>query len=456
MNLIPVSSLTALVLTLVFFTPQLHGEGPVDVTDPAHPVDLANQTQTPKDQSKTFQEGISSHLKDDKTLDQTTKDHLATVLCGNRKPCNVISSASAGKDSQGRDLIVAELDVCPADECSLTEGEIWVAAKNGQLIERQQLLVKMSSFGSDAPGSNVGPNRFKFAYEIDGMSYGHHRNVAIQLSPLAILEDDSGQKMGGSGTGGSQNLCWDSLDGTTEESEMESSVGSASRAEYHPIPEVEPPTGWVQGGWKQTPIGSCALTLGSKKSPGYVLAGKDLPSLISELKIVMTSPQDIFVQVATNAFVSGSVNWLYDDHLELWTANGPKAKQWGIRFSDGSVFPAYGHPKDSPTVQMADVHASQGLVRTLFIHLSSALRPERLAISYSKGNRSKVVELLSTSRITFGHSASLGRLRLIEPRIGNCQVKDGRLSFNHAVQWDKNSPIIACDQMDCKVAFPNL
>lgn len=119
-------------------------------------------------------------------------------------------------------------------------------------------------------------------------------------------------------------------------------------------------------------------------------------------------------------------------HIEIWVGEADpfdqknqkaKARQWGVRISDGAVFAGSGNPDP------ADVHVDLAAGRAA-TRLKIALPNVRSGTTfvYSDGDDGASQHaLISTSHLVFGRVQSLGVVRTISEADAVCRVKNGTL-----------------------------
>jgi hypothetical protein len=363
-------------------------------------------------------------------------------LCNGDAGCKIESIADAGRDVEKNELQIVQLDRQGGDEFP-RNGEVWLVRKSSDTVLGKRLLVKFEDLDYDDE-STVATNRLDFQIWTAAMHTNFWHAFTIQLSPLLILAEDAGGSSHEGDIqidGSEQKYSWDNLSGFIKH------VNNSNVSEYYPIPKVNSPGNWLNE-WAHSQLGSCALSLGSMESPGFILARKENIA-IPTIKIVMPSDNDLLVQVPDGSFVTGSPDSDNDDHLELWVAQGSKAKQWEIRIADGAVYPAYGQPESSSLVVESAKFASRKneTYRLFKIHLLSV--PKSLAVSYSKGNGKHVQVLDSTSHLVFGHAETLGDIRVIPAAVGGCIFKDQTMEFQLVHQPKGNEPLVECANNKC-------
>jgi len=182
------------------------------------------------------------------------------------------------------------------------------------------------------------------------------------------------------------------------------------------IPRPSLPDAFLADGWKTTGLGRCAARVGGDR--GFVVHGAKGTTADASMRIVFSSQGDVFVEVTDDRFVTGAKTWVKDDHLEIWAATPPDsacidpsaksaAVQWGIRVTDGHVFPGAGPPTTTPKVEVARVNDKTIRLRIAFE--PNAVPGPRFTVVYSDSDDGTHQErLIATSPLVFGKWWTLG------------------------------------------------
>lgn len=408
---------------------------------------------------------------------------IAITLCEQRELCDAIRVHTAGVDAQGNSLQVIHLcsdpkcptmtnfdSACFALECGQADKqEYWLTVQNKTGMVRKQLLMTGHLVLEESdPGFretlSIGDNKLTY-HRSAGLMCRISSSITLRLSPLRI-DQESSEESGGCGPSRPQsNWNWEHFSG-----EVSGHIGdSPEEYSFTPIPMVRMSSEFVEMGWKNSQLGTCALTL-ENGGAGYVIYGSPIAADHPRLKMILISPKDLIVQIRDQKIISGSPKWLYDDHLELWLSHlqvkneGPnynsphissmgiisydtyeevesKLYQWGVRISDGQVFPAYGNPPWSlkvDRVEWADSPEGQVMMKITFPFELKA----PITVSYSDGNDGeKVDEILSSSQLRFGDVSRLGGIKEISSNQGTCAVQEGLLNFVPK-QFKSDEPVI--------------
>jgi hypothetical protein len=208
---------------------------------------------------------------------------------------------------------------------------------------------------------------------------------------------------------------------------------------YNPIPLADAGEDYADAGWRETPIGSCGLTMDASGTlnRGFVVHGKPGKPADGSMSVVFISPTEMVVQIRDDARVLGKKSWLTGDHLEVWVGEDSDGSgqclpdvnppsQWAIGLSSGSVFPAFGDPpKEALTVERHE--AGSHVVR---LKVTFGDKPDLVTVVFSDSDDGKKQErLLATSRLHHGETYTLGKVFAIPPDRAVCKIVDGRLDF---------------------------
>ena len=294
---------------------------------------------------------------------------------------------------------------------------------------------------------DVAPNSFKLS--ISGGRSGVPYGVEVSLSPFVVTSVTTAKINGGASPVENMpplyTLEWPAGTPVARGHKEAPDVGSnKAGAKFWAVPLIGAP-GFD---WRMTLLGSCALALGARDTPGFVVAGKRAQEG-SELSAVLTSPTDLVVDVPA-ALLRPADDGMNADHIELWQAPpipesaccmapAPRALQWAIGV-DGSVHPGFGAP--------APVVAERAWIGdVLAVHVKLALPVEDASffgIARSRGDGKRVTSVVSNSEMTFGDTATLGLAWRVDPRFASCVVKNRKLEYERASLWsgDPSTPAL--------------
>lgn len=211
------------------------------------------------------------------------------------------------------------------------------------------------------------------------------------------------------------------------------------------VPRAQLPPAFVQGGWRSTALGNCGAFVDGDKH-GFAVHGGKGTAADASLRAVVSKDSFLFVEITDDCWTTRGKTWVKEDHIELWAApvgaptgsnlpcpDSPEADpsvQWGIRISDGQVFPAFGSP--APLVGVEVVRS--GHTARARIPVAEWLKGKddgtAMTIVYSDsddGVRQK--RLIATSQIQRGKLLSLGHVRDVEPDVASCVIKGKTLQI---------------------------
>ncbi len=430
---------------------------------------------------------------------EPTRQDLERAVCAGRATCAVLDVRSAGKDASGAPLFVVRATTKPeladADRSSFAPGdcvpfEHWLLrAKAQEIVERREILrVCNDGYGAAGIGDDtitVAPNLFTHT-QSGGSAWRWESTSTLVLSPLRLVRTESwnGHTLGANSE--RTSFDWLAFRGHTRwfrppcpasgappetAKELDSSLVRDDPEIYvhDPIPLVALPETFMTSSWKTTALGTCAPILdggsGADGTRGFVVHGPAADAGDAAMRVVATGKEnayELFVEIVDDAFVTGSAKILHDDHLEIWWKDADvdpsdmcipgeagggagRLRQWGIRVSDGKLFPGVGAPTlatDPIVVDRADGKDATGRAAVrLRIRIASAI--DTITVVYSDGDDGKSQErLVATSRLKFGKSATLGRLLTIKPEEARCEVENGTLARRLMRVFPADRPVL--------------
>ncbi|OJH39382.1 hypothetical protein [Cystobacter ferrugineus] len=328
-------------------------------------------------------------------------------------------------------------------QCKAQEWWLERASRPAQLL----LSVCDSPRGDagDEPPVEVLDNLFTYTQEGDRRDVHWIRHRRLRLSPLRMASQDEQtvRRSTGSDERAEEETTWnfETRSGHAVRAPAACASGPASperEVPYFLEARVDP--AFLEGGWKQAGLGTkdggCHLaggvvTLGANayKGPGD-----------ASLEAVLLQDDTLLLEVRDDVWTGPSDTWLNDDHVEVWLSPQPpltisscgkptaaqKPVQWGIRLSDGRVFPGFGPPKQ--TLQVESAWAPDRRARLLKVKLPPDF--EGITAVYSDSDTGKKQEkMIATSRVKFGRPETLNPLSPTSPDDARCAVKDGQLSL---------------------------
>jgi hypothetical protein len=384
-------------------------------------------------------------------------------LCAQREPCRVLQTLEAGQDTSGQSLRVKHLSLgwwnaevaSNASNRKFGPGRKAEGSRDNSECEAQewwllhpnqpaQLLLTVCNDGYGAAGIGkdevrVGENLF--SHERSGgsnerWSFAH----TLRLSPLTLVH--SSLRSFHAGTPENERGNW--WDVTRLRGETTIPAPSCAQGEPSPgkrtlpyLPRIQVEKSYLQGGWKQAGLGTCAL------EAAHLVHGTQEDPKDAALKAVLVEPQILLIEVRDDRWTGpNGTKWLTDDHVELWLGQQPpqemtgcgkprpeeRAVQWGIRIADGQVFPAHGSPKQKLTVEKVEIRESEALVGyRLKVTLPKGFRG--VSVLYSDSDEGQKQErVLATSPLKFARPETLNAIRLVTPEEATCVVRGGELT----------------------------
>lgn len=380
--------------------------------------------------------------------------------CAGRSPCRVVETMKAGTDGEGRPLTVervhafelkhghddVELPAADADECKKAEYWLLGPDKPKKLVD-----ICNDGYGAAMMGEDeveVTPNQLKHS-RTGGSAWLWHVETVLQLSPLTpesetrIDTDRNGPEMR------ETTWSWSQFAGSGRVAHTDCDAdGNLPRvldaptheARWVAIPRVSPPSGLLAGAWKKTDLGGCAVLVDGTNGEGFVLFGDQHGAADSSMKLLLAG-DTLLAEVHDDRIVTGASSWLGDDHLEVWIAagdNSPRAcvdaakpepvVQWGIRLSDGKVFPGFGD-KDLMAVAPVTAERADGPGGSVRLKIKLTLgESDRITVVYSDvDDPLEQAKLTGTSELSFGKAWSLGLQQPVHADQAICVATKGRL-----------------------------
>lgn len=384
------------------------------------------------------------------------------ALCGDRKPCSLVSTKPAGKDSEGRALSVVELNlgVKSADndggKCRPYLREFWVRVA-GVVQAYKVLELCNDGYGAAGVGEDsvsIGPNRLDHT-QMGGSAWRWDQARTIQLSPLKVLTETSCSYHNGATGFTTTRWDWQRLAGekawrpqrcdgkVDDNAEIGCDTPRATRR-HMLVPMLTGVAELAKTG--AVHLGSCAAIVDESGKRGHLVFGT-ARSNGAEMRVLLLSPRDLLVTVRDDKFSGGAASWLNDDHLELWLGNdlttlacgdndGGAMRQWGIGIADGKINAGHGNPKDAPSIARRTARTVDGRVEVTF-HLVLPVKADTemapgLTVVYSKSANGKQVRLSATSPVRRGDASTLGSAFRIDAKAATCSVRDGRLDLTQS------------------------
>jgi hypothetical protein len=349
--------------------------------------------------------------------------------------------------------------------------ELWlVRARGGQVESRQALLTACNDgYGASGIGEDqleVGPNRLHHT-RVGGSAWRWSYSTTLQLDPLRVLDsaengwwslgvnEDSRSFSYASFSG---KTSWYSPpcgpDGNPPDGDDPAVKANVKPYESLPIPGVTVEPTFLAGGWRETALGACSVTVDSAGQQGWVVHGRPGEAQDARLKVLLVGDRTLVLEIEDDRLVSGSPRWLFDDHVELWLgavagfgahcleAKESPPRQYALLLADGKVIPAHGKPTDALVVERA---ASPPEARPGWTRLKVTLPapPEGITVVYSDGDDGQKQErLIATSRFAFGRGPTLGAVRTIKPEHMVCGAVNGVLQVRETRTFSPDKPVL--------------
>lgn len=394
--------------------------------------------------------------------DDVSDEKIFMLVCHDRKPCEIIKKQDAGVDALGNTLKVITVSLRPKDlreeqaDClgELEPLEYWLMVNRGSQIASSQLLLIVCNDGYGAAGVGedeitIDNNRFEHN-QSGGSSWRWSTKTRLQLSPLRITyEVTEGFWTMGCNTE-TESWNWEDFSGYKRWKSpvcgpagqpVEDNIKDTLECEYNLIPKVALDQSFVDRGWRTTGLGKCSVLVSGLEGHGYTIHGAPSSPDDAFMKIVLSANNELFVEVFDDRWVGPGKKWVTDDHLELWLGGKLpsssehcieakkllRPQQWGIRVSDGKVFPAYGNPKSILQVEY-DATPLPNKRASVRFKIKLPADTKSLTVVYSDSDDDKTEKrLIATSKLVYGSALTLGEPREIKPEEATCEVRDGLL-----------------------------
>jgi hypothetical protein len=177
------------------------------------------------------------------------------------------------------------------------------------------------------------------------------------------------------------------------------------------------------------------------------------------MRVVVSARGVLYVEIADDRWTAAGPSWVKEDHLEIWlaatgtstppgdaceiagSATTNPARQWGIRISDGAVFPGFGSPAPLAGVEVARA-GSVARIKVPLQGFADSEVPDLTVVYSDSDDGLRQERLIATSDVERGHIDSLGHVRVVEPAEATCAA-DSRKKALHIVRtplrtrWNK-------------------
>lgn len=410
---------------------------------------------------------LPGHAADRRAKD-FKEDELA--LC-QTKPCRVVAIHSAGKNEQGEALRVVELDLGKtrknaenhAMACNDGHKHYWLLGGR----EKKRLLLDLCNDGYGARGTGVdevaiGDNVMTHS-QSGGSNHQWDHARTVQLSPLTLLNETfkSYEIFLWESSLTETYTDWQKLRSTythffpscDEEGVMpkgdpeEEDTAKGERTQISLIPRFLEKNGLPKDA-AHAVLGTCALE--TNVGNGFALQGK--PEDTEWMRSLIVG-DELWISARAGKLRARGDNWLHDDHLELWLANNegissdmeyciPEKtdhkglRQWGISLGDGKVHAGFGAESREKLpitlISRAELRDSSAPAPIINLRIALPKDYQKLTLVLARGDGSKPISLLATSKLEYGKAATLGHAFDIKHESGGgieCGIVNGRLDF---------------------------
>jgi hypothetical protein len=305
---------------------------------------------------------------------------LEPTVCAARKPCHAMIVRQAGKDRQGRPLLVATVDLGlappddpdasaappPANEATDDAGadeavfeatareddmgptlwmrpchryEHWLAIPaNGSFTTQLLFRSCNDGYGAADIGAdtvNVG-DRTVTITRSGGSNWRYAEQWTVSLDPVHLRTDTTTRNFTLGAQAEEAKWSWDDFRGTdawtsptcdadgnppTDDAVTDDHPGDAASRQYRyiDIPELQFAPAFTEDLWRKTALGGCAAEVDSTGRLGFVVFGSPGAAKDASMRVV-ASKSTLFVELHDDHWVGPSANWVADDHVELWTS----------------------------------------------------------------------------------------------------------------------------------------
>jgi hypothetical protein len=372
-------------------------------------------------------------------------------------------------DEAGDDAEPAEHDPSQ-DDCRPYEYHLIVHSRGK--IKARQLLSQQCNNGYGAAGVgedevSVDKEARTFTHKQSGGSaWRWDKSVEVGLDPLRIvgIDESSFWTMDEDGTFKSADWNHDTFEGKEMSSfpdcegrrkqqeamkrdaaASSDDVAASKASNALIVPRAQLPPAFVASGWRSIGLGDCGAFVDGNEH-GFAVYGGKGGAADASFRAVVSKDGVLFVEIDDDHWTSAGKSWVKEDHLELWIApsgtppveticDEPQAAdpslQWGIRISDGQVFPAFGSPAPLAGVEVV----RSGRQARARIPIADWLKGEddatALTVVYSDSDDGlHQKRLIATSQLERGHMLSLGHVRDVDPGHATCVIKGKTLQIH--------------------------
>ncbi len=409
-------------------------------------------------------------------------DAVQRAICDTRSPCVVKEMKDAGRTRAGA-LSVAKVALHDAPVSSqespqekpfrCLDYEYWlvIQKKDGEISTRP--LLEVCDYSDDPwgrGGDSVEVSDNLFTHRTWGSALWHWSTTWIlQLDPLLIIYKTEGGTQKVDGAWVTDTWRFTDWTGFSASSAKACKGTKEITYAYQPIPRVALDRKFRKTEWRTTSLGGCSTRIDSRggaseKTPGggFVVHGTPGDPSDATLRVLLSSENELFVEVQDDVFVPTATSWLHADHLELWLgkrdregshciSSAGRLFQWGIDLQ-GKVYKAFGKPSFAPVVERAEQQLAGG---KKIMRFKLALPQEivssiedgfEITVAYSDSDDGEQQErIIATSKITFGSLPTLGDVRDIRPEVGACHSEAGELRTVDTRVYDESRPVLGLE-----------
>ena len=198
-----------------------------------------------------------------------------------------------------------------------------------------------------------------------------------------------------------------------------------------------------------TAIGDCVPAMTTSGTNGFIVFGDTAPpDQAAEIRAVAESLNSLLIQVfdpSVGTQPSTAASWVNAPHFEIWTGLGTESNRTRLPLNqlaqvavdlNGKVYPGVGKQQPLPAVERWQARDAAGHP-VVVMRLTWAKDMQFLygaALVYSQALAGKQTRLVATTGIVKNHPLYMPDITSlpngnVEPRPGNCSIRDGRLSM---------------------------
>ncbi len=193
--------------------------------------------------------------------------------------------------------------------------------------------------------------------------------------------------------------------------------------------------------WQTTDLGRCSALVDGSGSHGFLVKGAASKTSTASMRVLAIEADDFLIELRDGGWARRGDAMLVprnQGQLEVWAAReAPEAcphdapsVAWTVRVTDGVVGAGFGHPNASA---LAVTRVIDGDRVRMKLHLTAP--HASVAFAYREGgDASRPTRVFATSRVRPGDAASLGIVKVIDPKDATCRAsRDGDAGSNARV-----------------------